>query len=189
MKRLFPPKPAVVMTGGVVFGERERLAHEYLQFREWTVESLLNSRVGSPKQLEVNWIADTDTVDRCVREMVSRDIGSMIVRGGETGGWMGIVTERDYLKKVLVRDLSSAKVRCEEIMTPKAKVEVVNLDSTLYECMNRFDLGKFRHLPVVSPDGNEVLAVFSQRDLVREFNKLHVTNLQYIESFVDFPIW
>lgn len=72
---------------------------------------------------------------------------------------------------------------------------VVSLDHTLYELLHLFESATFRHLPVVcprpdlGPDEEDVLAVLSTRDMVHEFRTFHETNLKYVESFVDFPIW
>ena len=186
------------------FGHRERLAEKYLAQREWTVERLLQSRkllkqnTSLAKQLAVNWIEKSSPVSQAVDDMVGKDIGSLLVCDSlqaENKKFLGIITERDFLRKVLGPKLSPETTTCERIMTPRTKLSVVTLDHTLYECLHVFEKGEFRHLPVVSlrgdlgPEEEDVLAVLSQRDLVHEFRKFHETNLQYIESFVDFPVW
>lgn len=168
------------------------------------MENLLQARAAIKaheifsKQLQVNWISKESTVERAVREMVKRNIGSMLVCDNELAEnkkFVGILTERDYLKKILVKNISSQTAMCGEIMTPRKAITTVTLDSTLYECLQAFETGTFRHLPVVTsrPDlgkgEEEVLAVFSQWDLLQEFKKFHVANLKYMEAFVDFPVW
>lgn len=187
-----------------VFGRREKLAEEYLKHRDWTVEKLLKGRkalkehTGFARQLQVNWISKDDTVFRAVEEMVKKDVGSLLVCddvNAERKKFLGIITERDYLRKIVVRNLSSKTTPCEEIMTKRKSISVVTLDHTLYECLHVFEIASFRHLPVITERGDlgeneeDVVAVLSQRDLVHEFRKFHEANLKYIESFIDFPIW
>jgi CBS domain-containing protein len=199
------------------FGHREKLAEQYLQQREWTIERLLQNRralkehTGFARQLQVNWVHKNDFVSKAVEDMVSKDIGSLLVyddivvsqaerstnidNNENNKKFLGIITERDFLRKVLGENLLPNSTTCGTIMTPRKSLSVVTLDHTLYECLHIFEKGEFRHLPVVSPRGDlgpeeeDVLAVLSQRDLVHEFRKFHETNLKYIESFVDFPIW
>lgn len=186
------------------YGHRERLAEKYLEKKEWTVEKLLQSRkalkehTGYEKQLQVNWISGNEVVSSVAQEMVQRSIGSMLVcdnMNDDRKRFLGIITERDFLRKVLGKNLQPAEVKVKDIMTPRKVLSVVTLDHTLYECLHVFEKGDFRHLPVVAargdlgPEDEDVLAVLSQRDLVHEFRKFHEANLQYIESFVDFPIW
>jgi CBS domain-containing protein len=186
------------------FGHRERLAEKYLAQREWTVERLLQSRkmlkehTNFAKQLAVNWIEKSSPVSKAVDDMVMKDIGSLLVCDNlkaENKKFLGIITERDFMRKVLGPKLSPETTLCEQIMTSRETLSVVTLDHTLYECLHVFEKGEFRHLPVVAqrgdlgPEEEDVLAVLSQRDLVHEFRKFHETNLQYIESFVDFPVW
>jgi CBS domain-containing protein len=191
-------------TASSPFGERERLAEKYLAQKEWTVERLLQSRrvlkekTRFAPQLGVNWIEKNALVIKAVEEMVEKDVGSLLVCDSITAErktFLGILTERDFLRKVLVKGLSSKSTACEVIMTPRQNLSVVTLDHSLYECLNVFENSNFRHLPVVAhrgdlgPGEEDVLAVLSQRDLVQEFRKFHEANVQYIESFVDFPIW
>ncbi len=187
------------------YGQRERLAEEYLQQREWTVERLLQSRralkehTGYSKQLQVNWIGQEEFVVTGVREMAKRQVGSLLVCDGLESAsrkkFLGILTERDYLQKIVVKDLSSKSTKCKDIMTPRDHLSVVTLDHTLYECLYLFEHANFRHLPVIvqrndlGEEEEDVIAVISQRDLVHEFRKFHEINLKYLESFVDFPVW
>lgn len=199
---LLPGQRAALSTAPL--GQRERLAEKYLAQREWTVERLLQSRrllkekTTFAKQLAVNWIEKSSTVSNAVDDMVMKEIGSLLVCddvNAERKQFLGIITERDFLRKLLGKKLSAETTPCEVIMTPRKQLSLVTLDHTLYECLHIFEKGEFRHLPVIAsrgdlgPDEEDVLAVLSQRDLVHEFRKFHETNLQYIESFVDFPIW
>jgi CBS domain-containing protein len=175
------------------YGHRERLAEKYLAQREWTVERLLESRrllkenTDFSKQLAVNWVEKTSPVSKAVEEMVTKDIGSLLVCSdikAESKKFLGIITERDLMRKVMGARLNAETTKCDEVMTARKSLSVVTLDHTLYECLHLFEKGEFRHLPVVAlrgdlgPEEEDVLAVLSQRDLVHEFRKFHETNLQ-----------
>jgi CBS domain-containing protein len=202
------------------FGHRERIAEAYLAKKEWTVDTLIAKRrmlkEGTPmsKQVGVNWIAHDNTVLDAVKTMVTNGVGSLLVfeniQSNPTAAaaatepntmkkkWVGIITERDYLSKIAVKNLTSSTTKVEQIMTPRASIITCTLDYTLYECLHLFENATFRHLPVVNKrivpnnvkeEEEEIIAVLSQRDIVTEFRSFHEATVKYLEAFVEFPIW
>ncbi|MFP5373407.1 MAG: CBS domain-containing protein [Gammaproteobacteria bacterium] len=115
-----------------------------------------------------------------VKLMAEKHIGAVLVM--EEGRLAGIVTERDYARKVVLQGRSSAQTRVREIMTPE--VVCVGLDDTTTRCMQIVTERRIRHLPV--RDGDAVLGVVSIGDLVKaviEDQQLEITQLQrYISS-------
>lgn len=102
-----------------------------------------------------------EPVSAAISEMSERSIGALLVmRDGEL---VGIVSERDYARKVVLKGRSSAETPVWQIMS--APVTTVGPDATLNTCMTVMTEKKIRHLPVV--EGGRVLGVLSIGDLVK----------------------
>ena len=121
-------------------------------------------RVGdllSDKGTEVVCIVPGARVADAVELMAERGIGSLLVMKG--GVLRGIVTERDYARKVVAGGLRPEDTRVEEIMT--ADVYTTGFEQSIDECMLLMTEKRIRHLPVV--DGEQVLGIISIGDLMK----------------------
>jgi len=96
-----------------------------------------------------------------IRLMAEHHVGALLVMRGAT--LEGIVSERDYARKVILRGRSSADTPVRDIMT--APVLTVTLDTTVQQCMQLMTDRHVRHLPVV--EGARVLGVVSIGDMVK----------------------
>lgn len=101
------------------------------------------------------------TVFQALQLMAEKDIGALLVMENET--LLGIFSERDYARKVVLQGKTSAATPIRDIMT--AKVVFARLDSSIDECMALMSERRIRHLPVI--DNNKVVGVLSITDLVR----------------------
>ena len=108
----------------------------------------------------VRSIAPDGTVFEAVKAMDKYKVGALMVIN--KGKLMGIISERDYTRKVMLRDRSSKSTKVSEIMT--RKVAQVDSEANLEKCMDIMGKNRIRHLPVVE-DGN-VLGVISSTDLL-----------------------
>ena len=108
----------------------------------------------------VHRIAPTDTVYEGLRLMADKGIGALLVMEGDA--IVGIVTERDYARKIALKGLASGSTLLTDVMTPK--LYVVSPRQTVQECMGIMNQAKIRHLPVVV-DG-AVVGLVSIGDLV-----------------------
>lgn len=106
-------------------------------------------------------IAEEATADEAIELMVQRAVGSLLVM--KDGALCGIVTERDYARKVVAGGRSSADTRVADIMT--ADVYTTSVDQNIDECMMVMTEKRIRHLPVV--DGDRVLGIISIGDLMK----------------------
>lgn len=132
------------------------------------------------KTAEVYSVAPNDSVIDAIRLMAQKGVGAVLVMEG--AGLVGIISERDYARKVVLHGRSSAETAVREIMT--AEVVTVGLQQTVAECMRIVTEHRIRHLPVM--DGDEVAGVISIGDLVKsviEDQKVQLDELQrYIAS-------
>jgi CBS domain-containing protein len=140
-----------------------------------TVRHLLEA-----KAPEVHSIEPGSPVLDAIKRMAEKHIGALLVLEG--GALVGIVSERDYARKVVLQGRSSKDTPVRDIMT--AQVVTVGPTDTTDHCMAIVTERRVRHLPVV--DGDVVLGVVSIGDLVKaviEDQQLELEQLQrYIAS-------
>ncbi|MEW9897303.1 CBS domain-containing protein [Chitinivorax sp. PXF-14] len=101
------------------------------------------------------------TVYQALQLMAEKDIGALLVMDGDK--LVGIFSERDYARKVVLQGKTSASTPIRDIMT--ARVICARPEHTVDECMALMSEKRFRHLPVV--EGERVIGVLSITDLVR----------------------
>lgn len=106
-------------------------------------------------------IGPDEPVYEAIRRMAEHSVGALLVMEGER--LVGIVSERDYARKVILKDRSSRTTPVRDIMS--SPVVTVRPEATVAECMQLMTERRIRHLPVVS--GERVLGVLSIGDLVK----------------------
>jgi CBS domain-containing protein len=110
----------------------------------------------------VTGVSPTSTVLEALKIMADQNIGSVMVL--ENGQYRGIMTERDYSRKVILNGKSSTDTRVEEIMTSDFP-RVTPQDSIEY-CMQLMSDKNIRYLPVF--EGDQLSGIISINDVVRE---------------------
>ena len=108
-------------------------------------------------------IRPDDTVYRAVEQMAERNVGALLVM--DEGGLRGIITERDYRDKIVLKGRQSRQTRVDEVMT--ADVYTVRGEESVEACMSIMTDKEIRHLPVVNDEG-KVVGIISIRDLVEK---------------------
>ena len=111
---------------------------------------------------EVHSVRPDETVLTALKAMAQHDVGAVLVMEGEH--LVGILTERDYARKVALAGLSSKDAAVRAIMT--AQVVCVAPNRTVDECMGIMTEKRVRHLPVV--DHKRVVGMISIGDLVKQ---------------------
>jgi CBS domain-containing protein len=113
------------------------------------------------KGTDVFSIAPAATVADAVDMMAEKGIGSLLVI--DEGALCGIVTERDYARKIVASGLSIDNTSVADIMT--VDILTTGVDQNIDECMMLMTEKRIRHLPVV--DGDRVLGIISIGDLMK----------------------
>ena len=110
--------------------------------------------------------------------MADKSVGALIVIEG--GRLAGIISERDYARKVILHGKSSHDLQVRDIMT--SKVICVHPGQTVEECMALITEKRIRHLPVT--EGERLIGVLSIGDLVKEVIAEQQQTIQQLESYI-----
>ncbi len=94
---------------------------------------------------------------------------------------VGIISERDYARKVILRDRSSRETKVSEVMS--TEIVSVGQDHTVKECMALMTQEKIRHLPVL--DGSELTGMISLGDMVTNVIKEQEVNIGRLQSYTQ----
>jgi CBS domain-containing protein len=130
------------------------------------------------KGFQVFSITPADTVLRAVQEMSDKRVGALLVMEGDR--LVGVVSERDYARKVILQNHSSMETPVGQIMT--RPVITVGPDQSVAECMTLMTERRIRHLPVVE-DGR-VTGVLSIGDLVKWTIEAQETLIHHLENYI-----
>ncbi len=123
-------------------------------------------------------IEPEDPVLEAIRMMADRHVGALLVmRGTELAG---IVSERDYARKVVLLGRSSAETPVWQIMS--SPVVTISLDTSVQDCMRLMTERRIRHLPVV--EGGRVLGMISIGDLVKAVIEEQQQTIEQLESYI-----
>jgi CBS domain-containing protein len=125
------------------------------------------------------WCVDADEpVLRAIEIMAEKHIGALpVMRGDEL---VGMISERDYARKVVLMGRSSAETAVWEVMT--APVITVTRDQTVNDCMQMVTDRRIRHLPVV--EKNRLVGMVSIGDLVRAVIEEQQQTIDHLEKFI-----
>ena len=138
-----------------------------------TVKQLLQA-----KGTAVHAIAPDASVLDAIRLMAEKGIGALVVL--DQGRLVGMVSERDYARKVILHGRSSQTTLVREIMTEK--VFTVRPEQTVEDCMALMTEKRIRHLPVV--DAGKLAGMLSIGDLVKEVIADREETIKQLESYI-----
>ncbi|MCX5811411.1 MAG: CBS domain-containing protein [Proteobacteria bacterium] len=116
------------------------------------------------KSKDVWSVSSKATVFEALKLMGEKEIGAVMVMD-DNGKVAGIISERDYARKIILKGKTSRETPVEEIMTPMSSMYTVKLDNTIDDCMVIITGKRIRHLPVF--DGDKFLGLISIGDVVK----------------------
>jgi CBS domain-containing protein len=125
-------------------------------------------------------VGPDDTVFTALTLLAQFDIGALLVL--EQGRLVGIFSERDYARKIILKGKASKDTLVREIMSEK--VSCVTLKQTVAECMALMTDKRVRHLPVIGSD-EEVLGILSIGDLVKEVISDQKFTIEQLVSYIQ----
>lgn len=128
------------------------------------------------------WMIDPNaTVLEALRLMADKDVGALVVLEHER--LVGIISERDYARKVVLAGKTSRETLVKEIMT--ATVYTVHPDQTVEEAMALMTHKRVRHLPVL--EGDELIGVISLGDVVNNIIHRQRETIKNLEDRMTYP--
>ncbi|HDR9158268.1 TPA: CBS domain-containing protein [Burkholderia vietnamiensis] len=141
-----------------------------------TVAQILKAKPDSGRTIYT--VTKADFVYDAVKLMAEKGIGALLVMEGDEIA--GIVTERDYARKVVLQDRSSKATRVDEIMT--SKVRYVEPSQSSDECMALMTEHRMRHLPVL--ESGKLIGLISIGDLVKSVIADQQFTISQLEHYI-----
>ena len=138
-----------------------------------TITQLLHS-----KGNQIFSVEPTDSVLKAIEIMATRHVGALLVMSRDS--LIGIISERDYARKVILKKRSSHDTPVGDIMTSPAVT--VTPSDTVHHCMQLMTERRFRHLPVI--DAGRVVGVLSIGDLVKAVIEEQSAHIEQLERYI-----
>jgi CBS domain-containing protein len=133
------------------------------------------------KTKEVWSILPYDTVYDALKLMGEKQIGALMVMD-DRGKVAGIISERDYARKVILKGKTSKETKVEEIMTPASEMFAVSPDHTVEDCMILMTGKHVRHLPVF--ENNQFVGVVSIGDAVKSIISEQGALIEHLSNYI-----
>lgn len=138
-----------------------------------TVRDIL-TKVGGPTVL----VSPTDTVYRALQLMAENNVGAVMIF--DEGQMLGIFTERDYCRKVILMGRSSLNTPIQEIMTKK--MITIKPQQTPEECIELMTKYHIRHLPV--EENNKLVGIVTMSDVMEMLISSKQSRIEQLESYI-----
>ena len=137
------------------------------------------NQILSAKGRGVYSIVSNLTVFEALRVMGEKNIGALLVI--DDGALKGILSERDYARKIVLKDKSSKKTPVSEIM--ESEVITVKPSDNVDYCMELMSKRRIRHLPVI--EGETVIGLVSIGDVVKTIIEVQKETIKHLDSYIS----
>ncbi|KAL2557719.1 CBS domain-containing protein CBSX3 [Forsythia ovata] len=152
-------------------------------FESTTISDILKNK-GKSADGSWLWCATDDTVYDAVKSMTQHNVGALVVvKPGEQKSIAGIITERDYLRKIIVQGRSSKSTKVGDIMTEENKLITVTPDTKVLKAMQLMTDNRIRHIPVINDSG--MIGMVSIGDVVRAVVSEHREELNRLNAYIQ----
>ena len=139
----------------------------------------LISQILTDKTTDIWSIAPDASVYDAIKMMAEKNAGALLVMEGEK--LAGIISERDYSRKVILQGKSSKKTRVSEIMTTDPNTAVPA--DTVEKCLRMMTGKRVRHIPVLN--GGKVIGIVSIGDLVKWVISAQESTINHLENYIS----
>ncbi len=130
------------------------------------------------KGVQVVTVPSETTVLEALKIMAEKNIGSVVVT--ENGNYLGIVTERDYSRKVILKGKSSTDTKVTDIMS--TDLPAVKPTDTIDHCMQVMTEKTIRYMPVF--DNGKLVGIISMSDVVKETILAQRETINHLQSYI-----
>ena len=137
------------------------------------------SNILARKGANVISVSPESTVYQALKIMNERNIGSVVVL--ENGNYAGILTERDYARKVIMLGRSSSETTVKEIMS--TDLPAISQHHTVEDCMQLMSDRNIRYLPVI--ENNKLVGLLSIMDLVTETISMQKETIDHLKNYIN----
>ena len=131
------------------------------------------------KNREIFSVAPDLCVDDAVKMMDEKNVGALLVMKGAK--LVGMLSERDYARKVMIRGKKSAETKVSDIMS--TNLTVTHPNEGVEECLRVMTDKRIRHLPVLEND--KVIGIISIGDLVKHVISCQSATIAHLESYIS----
>jgi len=152
-------------------------------FEKTTISDILE-RKGKSADGSWLWCTTDDSVYDAVKSMTQHNVGALVVvKPGEEKSIAGIITERDYLRKIIVQGRSSKSTKVGDIMTEENKLITVTPDTKALKAMQLMTDNRIRHIPVIVDKA--MMGMVSIGDVVRAVVGEHRDELDRLNAYIQ----
>ncbi|XVF75022.1 hypothetical protein PTKIN_Ptkin13bG0155700 [Pterospermum kingtungense] len=152
-------------------------------FESTTISDILKAK-GKGADGSWLWCTTDDSVYEAVKSMTQHNVGALVVvKPGEQKSIAGIITERDYLRKIIVQGRSSKSTKVGDIMTEENKLITVTPETKVLRAMQLMTDNRVRHIPVI--DNKGMLGMVSIGDVVRAVVIEHRAELDRLNAYIQ----
>jgi len=137
------------------------------------------SNIFQTKSNSIYFVSPDASVLEALQIMMDKNISALLVMEGPE--LKGIFTERDYARKIILQGKSSKETKIKDVMT--AKLEVINLNSSIDQCMQIMTDKHIRHLPVI--DNGKVSGMISIGDLVKFVIEDQKQTIEQLQNYIS----
>ncbi|CAI9774654.1 unnamed protein product [Fraxinus pennsylvanica] len=152
-------------------------------FESTTISDVLKTK-GKSDDGSWLWCTTDDSVYDAVKSMTQHNVGALVVvKPGEQRSIAGIITERDYLRKIIVQGRSSKSTNVGDIMTEENKLITVTPDTKVIKAMQLMTDNRIRHIPVIND--SDMIGMVSIGDVVRAVVSEYREELNRLNAFIQ----